>query len=433
MAEFRFLHAADIHLDSPMRGLEADPEAPVRLLREASREAFRNLIDTAIAERVAFLLIAGDLYDGDWQDWRTGLFFIEQARKLADCGIPLIVVKGNHDAHSVITRHLRLPDDRTLLPHEACGRVDLDEPGVAIHGQSFATKSVTDDLSRNYPDPVPGLFNIGLLHTALNGRLGHDNYAPTTAEALAAKGYDYWALGHVHRREIVHCDPWIVFPGNLQGRHIRESGPKGAALVTVRDGRVASVEHRPLDVLRWCPVSVSLAGESSLDGAMVRVAEALLASRQAAEQRPIAARIRLFGATPLHGRLLAEVERVRQGIIAEGCQQGDEAVWIEAVLVDTAPPANGEDLLGRPDVIGQLGAVLDEMIDQMGADAMSGGPLARGLDPRDGAGLLGEYPERLRHRMAGIDLAAEHPLREGGLELLKQARDLVLARLAGEA
>lgn len=415
MAEFRFLHAADIHLDSPMRGLESDPEAPVRLLREASRAAFRNLIDAAIAERVAFLLIAGDLYDGDWQDWRTGLFFIEQVTRLAESGIPLVIVAGNHDAHSVITRHLRFPDRVTLLPHDRCGRVELDDCGVAVQGQSFATRAVAQDLSCNYPEPAPGLFNIGLLHTALNGRPGHDTYAPTTAEALAAREYDYWALGHVHARETVRRDPWIVFPGNLQGRHIRESGAKGAVLVTVREGRVAAIDHRPLDVLRWCPVAVSLAGEGSLDGVMVRVGQALAETRQAAEGRPVAARVRLVGATPLHGRLLAEVERVRQGIIAEACQQGDEAVWIEAVVIDTLPPCEREELLGRPDVIGQLGAVLDEMIRETGID------------------LLGDYPERLRHRLGGIDLAAEHPLREGAPELLKQARDLVLARLTGEA
>ncbi|HZU89311.1 MAG TPA: DNA repair exonuclease [Stellaceae bacterium] len=423
MAEFRFLHAADIHLDSPMRGLEAAPDAPAQLLREATRKAFCNLVATAIEEQVAFVLIAGDLYDGDWQDYRTGLFLIEQARKLTEARIPLIIVSGNHDAASVITRRLRLPEGVTRLPYDRCGRIVLDEPGVAIHGQSFPTKSVTDDLSRGYPEPLAGLFNVGLLHTALNGRPDHDTYAPTTAAALVAKEYDYWALGHVHAREIVCTDPWIVFPGNLQGRHVRERGPKGASLVTVRDGHVAAVEHRPLDVLRWCAVAVSLAGESSFDNAMARVGQALSETLQAAEGRPVAARVRLYGATPLHGRLLSEIERVRQGIVAEGYQYGADAVWIEAVAIDTAATADLEDLRNRPDVVGRLGAVLDDMIREGAVDPVSG----------PGAGLLGDYPERLRQRMSGVELAAEHPLRDGGAELLKKARDLVLAQLAGEA
>ena len=129
MSEFCFLHAADIHLDSPMRGLEADPDAPAKLIREASRAAFRNLIDLAIEERVAFVLIAGDLYDGDWQDWRTGLFFIEQVARLVDAGIRMCMVAGNHDAASVITRNLRLPQHVTLFRHEKSEWLLLEEWG----------------------------------------------------------------------------------------------------------------------------------------------------------------------------------------------------------------------------------------------------------------------------------------------------------------
>jgi len=415
MTEFRFLHAADIHLDSPMRGLEADPDAPAKLLREASRSAFCNLIDLAIEEQVAFMLIAGDLYDGDWEDWRTGLFFTEQVAKLAEAGIPLVMVAGNHDAASLITRRLRLPNGITRLPHDQCGQVLLDEYGVAIHGQSFATRAVTEDLSWNYPQAVPGLFNIGLLHTSLTGRFGHDNYAPTTVEALVAKGYDYWALGHVHAREVVHENPWIVFSGNLQGRQIRESGTKGASLVIVRDGHVASIEHRPLDVLRWCPVRVSVAGEPNLDGVMARIGRALSEATGAAAGRPIAARVTLTGATPLHGQLLGQSEHVRQGVIAESRQQQGEMVWIESVAVDTQSATDLDALRGRPDIVGRLAKALDELIDEIGID------------------LLDEYPERLRHRMPGIELPPDHPLREGGPDLLKRARELVLSEFTQQA
>jgi DNA repair exonuclease SbcCD nuclease subunit len=414
MSEFRFLHAADIHLDSPMHGLEADPDAPARVLRDASREAFRNLIETAIREQVSFVLIAGDLYDGDWQDYRTGLFFIEQVATLADAGIPLVMIRGNHDAQSVITRHLRLPSRITLLPYDRCERVVLEEPGVAIHGQSFARPAVTEDLSANYPAPIPGLFNIGLLHTSLNGRLGHDNYAPTTETALIAKGYDYWALGHVHAREIVHEDPWVVYPGNLQGRRIRESGAKGATLVTVRDGRVCGLEHRPLDTVRWCPIVIQSAGESGLDGIMARVGEAFAAALQAAQDRPIAARVILSGATRLHGELLGRPDHVRESVIAEGRQHGADAVWVESVRVDTEPEDDFDGLDKRPDVVGRLVKAFDELIAGSGDQ------------------LLGDYAGSLKRHLAGIDLPPEHPLRGGGAELLQRARALVLARLAGD-
>jgi DNA repair exonuclease SbcCD nuclease subunit len=414
MTEFRFLYAADIHLDSPMRGLEAHPDAPVQLLREASRLAFRNLIELAVGEQVAFMLIAGDLYDGDWEDWRTGQFFTEQVAKLAEAGVPAVMVDGNHDAASLITRRLRLPNGITRLPHDQCGRVVLDEYGVAIHGQSFATRAVTEDLSWNYPQAIPGLFNIGLLHTSLTGRFGHDSYAPTTVEALVAKEYDYWALGHVHAREVVLDDPWIVFSGNLQGRQIREDGAKGASIVTVRGGRVASVEHRPLDVLRWCPVPVPVAGERDLDGVMARIGRALSEAVAAAAGRPIAARVTLTGATPLHGQLLGQPDCVRQGVIAEGRQQEAETVWIESVAVDTQSTADFDALRSRPDVVGRLAKALVDLVEEIGID------------------VLGEYPERLRHRMPGIALPPDHPLSEGGPDLLKRARELVLSRFTGE-
>lgn len=413
MAEIRFLHAADIHLDSPMRGLEAEPDAPVRVLRGASRTAFVNLIDTAIAEQVSFVLIAGDLYDGDWPDWRTGLFLIEQAARLTQAGIPLVMIAGNHDAASVITRHLRLPAGATLLPPEHCGRVVIENVGVAIHGRSFPTKAVTEDLTAGYPASVPGLFNIGLLHTALAGRLGHEPYAPTTVETLIAKGYDYWALGHVHNREEVHRNPWIVFPGNLQGRQIREAGPKGATLVTVRDGRVTLVEHRALDAVRWCRLEVAVSGISDVDDAMARVGTGIATHLTAAEGRPIAVRIILTGATRLHGKLLGEPEAIRQGVIAEGRHYGTDRVWIESVVIDTSPAT---DLADRPDIVGALSRALDELVRNPTSE------------------LLGDYPGRLRERLRDLDLPDDHPLRNGDgiAPILRAARDLILARLDGE-
>jgi exonuclease SbcD len=418
MSEFRFLHAADIHLDSPLRGLEADPDAPASLLREATRAALRNLVDLAIEERVDFMLIAGDLYDGDWEDWGTGLFFTEQVGRLAEAGIPLAIVAGNHDAASVITRHLRLPERITLLPHEHCGRIVLEQFGVAVHGQSFPTRAVTADLVQNYPAAIPGLFNIGLLHTALTGRPGHDNYAPTTVETLTAKNYDYWALGHVHAREEVSREPWIVFPGNLQGRQIREDGPKGAALVSVRRGRVATVEHRPLDAVRWSHIEVPLFGVTDLDAAMERAGRGLAAALAAADGRPLATRVTFCGPTPLHGRLLGALDEVRQGVVSEGRQFGADRIWIEQVKTATVPIIDLKELRGRPDTVGRLVESLDGLVEEACAD------------------LLGDYPLRLRERIPEPELPADHPLAAAGGEvgaLLWAARDLVLTRLAQEA
>ncbi len=235
-----------------MRGLEADPDAPVAKIRGATRDAFRNLVDHALSESVNFVVAAGDLYDGDWQDWRTGRFLIDQVRRLTDAGIPFIAISGNHDAASVITKSLRMPSDiAIMLPHAAPDTYRLADLPVSIHGQSFADRAVTENIARNYPSPDPGRFNIGLLHSAVDDSQ-HLPYAPCSVDQLCSHGYQYWALGHVHKRRVLHRDPWIIFSGNPQGRDVNESGAKGGTLVTVVDGRVAGEpEAICCDTVRW--------------------------------------------------------------------------------------------------------------------------------------------------------------------------------------
>jgi DNA repair exonuclease SbcCD nuclease subunit len=237
---FKFLHAADIHLDSPLKGLERYEGVPVEQIRHATRRALENLIQLALDERVQFVLIAGDLYDGDWRDYNTGLFFIKQMARLREADIKVVLIKGNHDAANRMTRTLDLPENVTVLKAAKPDSSELEDIGVVVHGQSFGTAAEERDLSKNYPHGRRGLFNIGLLHTCLTGADGHEPYAPCTLEGLLSKEYDYWALGHVHKREIRHHNPYVVFPGNLQGRKIKEEGAKGCELVTVLDGADAS-------------------------------------------------------------------------------------------------------------------------------------------------------------------------------------------------
>jgi len=222
---FRFLHAADIHLDSPLHKLDYYEGAPIDELRQATRRALDNLVQTAIRENVSFVLISGDLYDGDWKDYNTGLYFVSQTSKLRDAGIPVYIVAGNHDAAGKISRALRFPESVHLFPSQKPATLRINNIEVAIHGQSFASPAVKKDLSAKYPPPLPGFFNIGMLHTCATGREGHEPYAPCTLDGLRSKGYDYWALGHVHQHEVLMDDPLIVFPGNIQGRHVRETGP----------------------------------------------------------------------------------------------------------------------------------------------------------------------------------------------------------------
>src|SRR5690606_13237673 len=180
-------------------------------------------VDKAVDEEVDFLIIAGDLYDGDWKDHNTGIFFSQQMGRLRKAGIRVFMLWGNHDAESEMTKKLTLPDNVTVFSSRKPEVHVLEELKVALHGQSFKDKVVVDNLTLGYKDPVAGHYNIGVLHTGLEGGTAHAHYAPCSRAELHAKGYDYWALGHVHEFQQWTERSTIVFPGNLQGRHIRET------------------------------------------------------------------------------------------------------------------------------------------------------------------------------------------------------------------
>jgi len=357
---FKFIHAADIHLDSPLRGLATHEGAPVDAIRGAARRALENLVQLALDEQAKFVLIAGDLYDGEWRDHGTGLFFVRQMGLLRAAEIAVYLIHGNHDAASKLTRHLRLPENVHVLSASQPETKHLEDLGVAIHGQSFATAAVTEDLSRSYPGPVPGMLNIGLLHTALDGREGHDSYAPCTIAGLQRHGYDYWALGHIHQREPLAQDPQIHFPGNLQGRHIRETEAKGALMVTVDDARAMDVDFRPLDVFRWAACRVDLGSAASWDDALDAARDALEDAITAADGLPLAVRFTATGRTPLHEKLLARRHQWGMDLRALALDLGAGQVWVEKTPLDTqAPREHAPALEGGP--LAALEQVLQEL------------------------------------------------------------------------
>lgn len=403
MSLWRFLHAADLHLDSPLRGLEAEG-APVEIIRDASREALGGLVDLALEEKVALVLLAGDLFDGSWIETRTGLYFAAQMRRLREAGIEVLAVRGNHDAQNRMSRQIEL--NITFLKDRLPQSLELPALGAVVHGQSYGPATPDGsgiDLAR-WPHAVPGLLNIGLLHTCLEQSGVHERYAPTTRAALEGLGYDYWALGHIHAREEVSRDPWIVFPGNLQGRDVGETGPKGATLATVEDGRMVSAEPVVLDRFRWLQLPVDLDGVESEAAALGALHRTLEAAWEAAERRPLGLRLRLAGRTALHGRHTAAGWRERAS--GEAGQISD-LIWIEGVVPATAPRA--APLEGRADALGALARRICE------------------LAAEPGAVPLGEWIEQMREKLP--ELPGDHPLHDPA-RLMEQARDLLLARLA---
>lgn len=189
---------------------------------------------------MAALLIAGDLFDGRARSARTAAFLAAQLDRLRAAGIPVFYIKGNHDAENPITGALDLPDNVHVFDARG-GKVHLAE-NLWIHGVSFADRHAPDSLLPRFPAPVPGAVNIAMLHTSLAGAAGHDTYAPCSVGDLTGMGFDYWALGHVHKRQVHGEAPWVVMPGMPQGRDIGEAGAKSASLLTVAGGRIDLTE-----------------------------------------------------------------------------------------------------------------------------------------------------------------------------------------------
>ncbi len=335
MSSFTFIHAADLHLDSPLTGLETYPDAPVEQIRGATRRALDNLVDLAVSEQAAFVLLAGDIFDGPWKDFNTALFFAQRMGRLGEAGIRVFVVTGNHDATSTIGKNLSPPDNVHIFSRNGPEILHLEDLGVKVCGQSYTKREIREDLASAYPLADGHCFNIGLLHTALTGRTGHEPYAPTSMDILVSKGYDYWALGHVHQREIVARDPWIVFSGATQGRHIREQGPKGCTVVRVRGGQVEDVAHRDLDVLRWQLCSVDLQGCEGPEQVWAAVSRSLESAQVAGQGRPVAVRLELTGQTSMHNWLHDEEDLVYEECRTRAAGLGD--VWLEKIRLRTRP------------------------------------------------------------------------------------------------
>lgn len=354
---FKFIHAADLHIDSPLRGLDRYEGAPVEAIRGATRQAFSKLVQLAIDERVSFVVLAGDIYDGDWPDYNTGLFFVKEVRRLEKADIPVVLIRGNHDAESRITSKLSHPANVHELPVDRPDTITFENLRVKLHGQGYAHRAETRNLALDYLAPVPGYYNIGVLHTSIDGREGHEPYCPCTAEQLIAHGYHYWALGHVHKRESVKGEDRIRFPGNIQGRHIRETGPKGCLLVTVDAGRTTEIEFRPLDVFRWAAIEVEIKADCSFDEAVEIAGKMIEDERQQTGGRPMGARIVLTCESSLFRRLADQLERFRHELAARASDQ----VWVEKVRLRPAATSREESISLSGDAASELQATVAEL------------------------------------------------------------------------
>ena len=357
---FKFIHAADIHLDSPLVGLSQHEEAPAEAIRVATRTALTRLIDYAISQQVAFLVIAGDLYDGDWKDFGTGISFNHEMRKLESANIPVYLIYGNHDAESRVTKSLTLPSNVHVFPTKNPDTFQHPTLPVSLHGQGFATPAVTENLASNYPEPVGEHYNIGLLHTNLGDADGHGNYAPSNLSQLVGHGYHYWALGHIHQRKIHHANPHVVYSGNTQGRHINETGGKGCYLVTVNDELETEHCHfQELDSVRWDNVEIDCSGLTDEHQVLTTVRDRINKALNDVGGRLLAIRLTLTGHTTLHESLHAEHTRLTAEARNIAIEIDHESIWLEGLRLKTQSLLDPKELAEQDDLTAFVLAALE--------------------------------------------------------------------------
>lgn len=421
MARLKFVHAADLHLDSPFRGIRSEaPEYVADTLRRATFDAYENIIALCLRESVDALLVAGDVYDGADRSLRAQLKFVDGLARLDAAGIRSFVCHGNHDPLDGWEARLSLPPGCVRFGPEVSGEpvFPWDPERATVYGVSYPQRVVTENLALHFNGQASSGFSIGLLHCNVGGNTGHDNYSPCAVNDLAETGLDYWALGHVHTRQVLRQErPTVVYPGNPQGRHPLETGARGVYQVAVDDYGAVSLDFRPVDVVRWETLAVDIAGLETEQELLDAIDSAAASCAESAEGRSVVFRLALAGRGPLHrwlrsaGTLEELWERVN-----EQYANGQSWLWCERIQADTGSPVDREQVALREDFAGDLARLSGEL--------------------RDNPEALGELRDTLRALYANSNAApylrrflpSDDELRE----LLSAAEDECLASLVSE-
>jgi DNA repair exonuclease SbcCD nuclease subunit len=407
---FRFVHAADIHLDSPLLCLDEYAGAPVEEIRLATRKALARLVDFTIESESDFLIIAGDLFDGEWRDCNTALYFISEMKRLREAGINAYIALGNHDAGNRNLLSLPWPDHVRFFDFKKSQRIEVPSHDVLLHGQSFRERHIEEDMTSAWPVGSAGAFNIGILRTSASDTSGHERYAPCSVDSLRSRHYQYWALGHVHTRKELAREPWVVFPGNIQGRNVRECGPRGCYLVNVDDRGSVSLAFEPLDVVRWDVLDAPLSGDIAWDPEGL-AQNAIDQAAAATAGRSLAVRIRFTGYGRAWNRAAADLPGLRDRI-RMAAQDASVPVHVEKLEVAPASERKMEELEAGP--IAELRAMVREFE----------------TDESLKAELAAEF-EELKMRVQGVVLEGEGGVNPQDAGLLRGAMASVEALLEG--
>ncbi len=355
----RFVHAADLHLDSPFTGLKAAaPENVAKALVHATFDAYRNIVDFCISEEVDALLVAGDVYDGADRSLRAQLKFVEGLKKLDARGIRSFVCHGNHDPLDGWQARLDYPPGcHRFGPEFEVVPVFSDDPDRAvIHGISYPKRNVTANLALRLGEVDPSPFSIGLLHANVSNDPNHAAYAPCSLADLAASGIDYWALGHVHTRQVLsEREPTVVYPGNPQGRHANEAGSRGVYLVEVDDEGNVGLDFRPMDTVRWGRLAADIDGFETEQQLLNALHEGMQGLLDGAGGRSVIVRVILTGRGELNRALRRPntIEDLVEAINREWAE-GSPFAWCERIEDASGSPFDRQARLKGSDFMAEV-------------------------------------------------------------------------------
>ena len=353
MESLRFVHAADLHLDSPFRGVGDASTALKDRLQAATLGALGRIVDHTIHSKADFLVIAGDIYDSKDRSLRALVSFRKEMERLAEQNIPVYIVHGNHDPLNGWGSGFKLPPNVVTFG----GRID-SEPFIRrgrkvaqITGVSYLEERVTDNLACSFKPVYGAPYSIAVLHANVGHQSGHADYAPTTVGELLSAGFHYWALGHVHTRSILASEPaMVVYPGNTQGRNPRESGPRGCYQVDVDSFGRAHLEFVDTSIARWAHIEFSIASVGTMDQLVDAISEKARLEASGFEG-PTVIRCTIRGKGPLH-RDLQRDEMNKE--LAEILGSIDRTVISESVRIATGPELDYESLVRTETMIGDL-------------------------------------------------------------------------------
>ncbi|KCZ63943.1 hypothetical protein L53_05450 [Hyphomonas sp. L-53-1-40] len=332
---FRFVHTADVHLDSPLKSLALRDPDLAEMVGVATRTAFRRAVDLCLTEQVDAFIVAGDLYDGSLRSMKTARYFGEEMRRLTEAGIPAFIIRGNHDAESIITRELTLPEGVHVFK-KTDEPVVLKDGAVAVHGVSFEEPHAPNSLLSRYQPGTPGVIDIGAMHTSLDGSPNHDVYAPCSTTNLAAHGYAYWALGHIHKRSVTtHDDCTIVMPGIPQGRHMNEDGVKSISLTTITETGDCTVEEKYVAPVRFERQSLDVSQIGDWPELIGLTEDAFNSLRDGPiADQDVIVRLTCTGAGEFARKMRHDRERLEEELRSAASRVG--RVHLEQVVFDTA-------------------------------------------------------------------------------------------------